>query len=277
MSSPTVRRLQLGRELRRLREQAQVTREEAAEELECNLSKISKIETGRMSLAPAEVKNLLRLYRVPDDQTEQVFAIAREARKRATYQVPAWVREYVGLEAEAVEIKAFQIDLMPGLLQTEAYTRAITWSADPTRNPDEVERLVAIRRERQARLESDDPPQLWVVIDESALRREVGGADVMRAQLAYLLDVMKLPRVSIQALPFGSGAHAAMGTAFTIFRLPEPPGGEVAVIEGLWSADYVDRDEQVRAYTEVFDGLARIALDEPSTARLITDCMGDPR
>jgi transcriptional regulator with XRE-family HTH domain len=277
MSSPTVRRLQLGRELRRYREQAQVSREEAAEELECNLSKISKIETGRMTLAPAEVKNLVKLYRVPDDEAEQIFAIAREARKRATYRVPAWVREYVGLEAEAVEIKAFQIDLMPGLLQTEEYTRAITKAADPTRDPDEVERLVAIRRERQARLESDDPPQFWVVIDESALRRKVGGQEVMHEQLGYLLDVMKLPRVSIQAIPFEAGAHAAMGTAFTIFRLPEPPGGEVTVLEGLWSADYVDRDQQVKAYTEVFDGLSRIALDERGTARLITDYMGDPR
>lgn len=276
MPSPTVRRLQLGRELRRYREQAQVRREDAAEELECNLSKISKIETGRMTLAPAEVKALVKLYRVPDDEAEQVFAIAREARKRATHQVPAWVREYVGLEAEAVEIKAFQIDLMPGLLQTEAYTRAITKAADPTRDPDEVERLVAIRRERQGRLESDDPPRLWVVIDEGALRRKVGGVDVMHEQLGYLLDVIKLPRVSIQAVPFGVGAHAAMGTAFTIFRLPEPPGGEVTVLEGLWSADYVDRDQQVKAYTEVFDGLSRIALDERDTARLITDCMGDP-
>lgn len=126
MSSPTVRRLQLGRELRRLREQAQVSREEAAEELECNLSKISKIETGRMTLAPAEVKNLVKLYRVPDDEAEQIFAIAREARKRETFRVPAWVREYVGLEAEAVEIKTFQMDLVPGLLQTTAYTKAIT-------------------------------------------------------------------------------------------------------------------------------------------------------
>lgn len=277
MSSPTVRRLQLGRELRRLREHAQVTREQAAEELECNLSKISKIETGRMTLAPAEVKNLLRLYGVADAEAEQIFAIAREARKRETYRVPAWVREYVGLEAEAVEIKAFQIDLVPGLLQTEAYTRAITKAADPTRNPEEVERLVAIRRDRQARLEGDEPPQLWVVIDESALRREVGGTEVMRAQLGYLLDVMKLARVSIQAIPFAAGAHAAMGAAFTILRLPKPPGGEVAVIEGLWSADYVDRDQQVRAYTEVFDGLARIALDDQETARLIKDCMGDPR
>lgn len=275
MSSPTVRRLQLGRELRRLRDQAQVSREEAAAELECNLSKISKIETGRMTLAPAEVKALVMLYRVPEDEAEQIFAIAREARKRATYRVPAWVREYVGLEAEAVEIKAFQIDLMPGLLQTEAYTRAITKAADPTRDPDEVERLVAIRRERQARLEGDDPPQLWVVIDENGLRRKVGGPDVMHAQLAYLLEVIKLPRVSIQAIPFESGSHAAMGTPFTIFRLPEPPGGEVTVLEGLWSADYVDRDQQVRAYAEVFDGLSRIALDGRGTARLITDCMGD--
>lgn len=275
MSSPTVRRLQLGRELRRYRELAQVSREDAAEELECNLSKISKIETGRMTLAPAEVKALVRLYRVPEDEAGQIYVIAREARKRAAYRVPAWMREFVGLEAEAVEIKAFLIDLMPGLLQTEAYTRAISRAADPTRNPDEVERLVAIRRERQARLTSDDPPQLWVVIDEAALRRTVGGPDVMREQLTHLLDVMTLARVSIQAIPFDAGAHAGMGTQFTIFRLPEPPGGQVTVLNGLWSADYIDRDQQVADYTDVFDGLARIALDERGTARLISERIGD--
>jgi len=275
--SPTVRRLQLGRELRRLREEQGVPREAAAAELECDVSKISRIENGRMTLAPAEVKALLRLYEVDDAETGRIVGIAREARKRSTYRVPAWVREYVGLEAEAVEIKAFHLDLVPGLLQTEAYTRAITKAGDPTRHPDEVERLVALRRERQARLQGADPPQLWAVLDEAALHRTVGGPAVMREQLQHLLDMTTLPRVSVQVLPFGAGAHAAMGTAFTIVGLPDPPGGEVVVVEGLWSADYVDKQDQIRHYADVFDVLCRAALDEQCTARLINDCMGDRR
>jgi transcriptional regulator with XRE-family HTH domain len=275
--SPTVRRLQLGRDLRRLRELAGVTREASSAELECDVSKISKVENGRMTLALAEVKALLRLYRVEEDEAERILSIAREARKRSTHRVPEWVRAYVGLEAEAAEIKDFQIDLVPGLLQTEAYTRAITRAADPTRDPAEVERLVAIRRERQARLQGDDPPQLWVIIDEAAIRRVVGGPEVMAEQLDRLLELSKLRTVSVQVLPFAVGAHAAMGTAFTIFRLPEPPNGGVVALEGLWSAEYVDREPQVAAYSVVFDQLCASARDARDTLGLIEKARGDLR
>ncbi|GAA1277226.1 helix-turn-helix transcriptional regulator [Pseudonocardia aurantiaca] len=254
-----------------------MSRDDAAAELECGVSKISKIEGGKMTIALAEVKALLALYGVDADESEQILGVAREARKRVTHRVPEWVRAYVGLEAEAAEIKAFQIDLVPGLLQTEAYTRAITKAADPTRDPAEVERLVAIRRERQARLQSDSPPQLWVVLDEAAIRRVVGGPAVMREQLERLLEVARLPTVSLQLMPFAAGSHAAMGTAFTVFRLPDPPGGAVVVLEGLWSAEYVDRSQQVGAYSVVFDRLCASALDEQGSARAIEKAIGELR
>ncbi|QYN36487.1 helix-turn-helix domain-containing protein [Pseudonocardia sp. DSM 110487] len=272
--SPTVRRLQLGRELRRLRESAAVPREAAAEELECDVSKISKIETGKQTLQAAEVRALLRLYGCEGEEAEQVLAVAREARKRESHRVPEWVRAFVGLEAEAVEIKKFEIELVPGLFQTEAYTRAVTHAADPTRNPGEVDRLVAIRQERQARLFGDGPPQLWVVLNEAVIRRLVGGRDVMAEQLGRLRELADLPTVSLQVLPFGAGAHAAMGSSFSILRLPDP-GGQVVYLEDLWSAEYVDRESQVAAYNQVFDRLCTTAFDAAETKTLIERAMGE--
>ncbi|WP_219414048.1 helix-turn-helix domain-containing protein [Pseudonocardia nigra] len=275
--SPTVRRLQLGRELRRLRERAGIPREAAANELECDVSKISKLETGKQTLQAAEVRALLTLYGADEGEAEQILAIAREARKRSSHRVPEWVRAYVGLEAEATEIKYFHVELVPGLLQTEAYTRAVTRAADPTRNPAEVERLVAARGERQARLLGGNPPQLWVVINEAVMRRVVGGQSVMIEQLERLLELAQLPTVSLQVLPFTAGAHAAMGSSFTILRLAEPPDAQVVYLEDLWSADYLDRDPQVTAYTQVFDRLCASACDEAGTVTMIEEAMGELR
>lgn len=267
--SPTVRRLQLGRELRRLREAADVSREAAAAELECDVSKISRLETGKLTIQAAEVRALLRLYGVTDDAGEDVLLLAREARKRTSYRVPDWARTYVGLEAEAAEIKWFETILVPGLMQTESYMRAVTRAADPTRNPAEVDRLVAIRSERQARLTGDDPPQLWVVIDEAVIRREVGGKATMRDQLLRLVELSRISTVSLQVLPFGAGAHAALGSSFVTLRMADPPEAHVVYLEDLWSADYVDRPPQVLSYTIAFDRVAAIALDADESTQMI--------
>ncbi len=273
MSSPTVRRLQLGRELRRLREHAHVSREQAAEELECNLSKISKIETGRMTLAPAEVKALVRLYQVPEDEAEQIYGIAREARKRATYRVPDWARAYYGLEAEALEIRDFHIDLIPGLLQTPEYTRAIARAAAPTGDPAEIDRIVATRKERQERLTGPNPPKLWVVMHEAAVRTKVGGPQVMRAQIAQVMELAALPMVSVQVVPFDAGSHGSMGTSFMILRLPDTES-PIVYLEDLWSADYLSRPAQVQDYTSLFDRLCSTALSAEDTATLLQEVTG---
>jgi hypothetical protein len=274
---PTVRRLQLGRELRRLREAADVPRDAAAARLSRDYTWLSRAEGGKLAPSVAEVELLLNFYGVDSgsEECERILDIAREARKRSAYRVPEWVRAYVGMEAEAVEIKDFQIDLVPGLLQTEEYTRAITKAFDPTRAPEEVERLVAIRRERQARILGDAPPQLWIVMDEAAIRRVVGGPEVMRAQLDRLLELARLPSVSVQIMPYSAGAHPAMGTSFRIVRLPEPPGTEVAVLEDLWSAEYLEREAQVSAYVQVFDKLCHIALDVASSTKTIKQVAGE--
>jgi transcriptional regulator with XRE-family HTH domain len=273
---PTVARLRLGRELRRARESAQLSREDVANFLERDISTVSKMEIGKMTASHAEVMALLGFLGVTDQaDTERILGIAREARKRSRDRVPEWARTFVGLEAEAVEIRSFVIDLVPGLLQTEEYTRAIASAVDPTPDPAEVERLVKIRRERQARLTGDNPLRLRAVLDEAAIRRVVGGADVMRGQLRRLLELGNLSNVSLQVLPFGAGAHPAMGTAFHVVRLPEPDSSTHVYLEDLWSAEYLDREAQVNAYARVFDRLSGAALDPASAASVIEEATGD--
>ncbi|OLT13846.1 hypothetical protein BJF78_21080 [Pseudonocardia sp. CNS-139] len=274
---PTARRLQLGRELRRLREQAGITRNQVAEELDCDLTKVSRIETGKQGLSVAEVRHLLGMFGVAKAEADQIVEVAREAKKRSTHRVPDWLRAYVGYEAEAVEMWDFQIDLVPSLFQTEAYIRAITQAADPERDQAEVERLVAIRRERQARLVGDDRPRLHAVVYEAAIRAMVGGRDVMREQLERLLEIGALPTVTLQLLPFSAGAHAAMGSAFIILRLPGATGAQVVYTEDLWSGAYVEKLPQVSAYSVVFDRLSRTALDEQGTAVMLEEAVGELR
>jgi transcriptional regulator with XRE-family HTH domain len=271
--SPPVRRLQLGREMRRLREAAEISRDQAAAELECDVSKISKVETGKQTIQAAEVRALLDLYGVPADARDDVLRLAREARKRSAYRVPDWARTYVGLEADAAEIRTYEAELVPGLLQTEGYTRAVIRAASPTLNPAEVDRIVAVRAERQSRLHGDRPPQLWAVINEAVIRRPVGGPDVMAEQLQRLRELADLPTVSLQVLPFSVGEHPVMGSSFVLLRLADPPDAQVVYLEDLSSADYLDQPGHIAGYTMRFDQLAASALDTTASADMIDKAM----
>jgi transcriptional regulator with XRE-family HTH domain len=266
---PTARRMAFGRELRRVRESARVSREQVAELLDSDVSKVSRIETGRQGVSVPEVRLLLGLFKV-DDPAEfgRLLDLAREARKRQEpVPVPPYLRAYVSLEAEATEIKIFHIDLVPGLLQTEAYIRAIAHAHDPTQSPTEVDQLVTIRRDRQARLLGDNPPRLRVVLHEAAVRTVAG--DVMREQLSRVLELAALDQVSVHLIPFAKGPHASMGVPFTVLLLPEPDGSQVVYLEDRWSADYLDKPKQVSAYSEVFDRLVEQALDVQGTRAVI--------
>lgn len=268
-SSPTVSRLQLGRELRRLREAAQVSRDEAASELECGVSKISKVETGKATVRAGEVKVLLDRYGVTE--REAVLRLARDARKRSAYRVPDWAKTFVGLEAEAAEIRTYQAELVPGLLQTRDYARLVTRAADPYRDPREIERLVDARVDRQQRLLSDDaPPLLWAIVSEAVIRRIVGDSEVMQGQLLALLSLAERSNVTIQVLPFDAGAHAAMGSSFVHLRLADPPDAEVVYLEDITSADYLDRPAHVTTYYQVFGMLAQVAVS-PEKSLLMLD------
>ncbi|MGH3588212.1 MAG: helix-turn-helix domain-containing protein, partial [Pseudonocardia sp.] len=268
--TPDARRHQLGRELTSLRERAGGTRQQAADALVCTPGKISKVEHGKLGLSGLEVQTLLRLYGVPEDGDDwtRILTIAAEARRRSTHRVPEWVREYIGLEANASRIQTFEVELVPGLLQTEEYTRAIAQATTAAR---EADRLVSIRRSRQARLFGDDPPHLSVVMHEAALRVLVGGPDVMRAQLGRLLEVAELPHVSLRVLPFAAGAHPSMTGGFSIVELPDRD--RVVYLETLWRADYVRRVAHVSAYQQVFDTLSTTAIDATDSTKVIKNAM----
>ncbi|MPZ65141.1 MAG: helix-turn-helix domain-containing protein [Pseudonocardiaceae bacterium] len=272
-SSPPVSRLQLGRELRRLRDAAGCSRDDAAAELECGTSKISKVETGKAALRAGEVKVLLDRYGVTE--RDDVLRLARDARKRSAYRVPDWAKTFVGMEADAAEIRTYEAELVPGLLQTAEYARVVTRAADPNRDPREVERLVSARAERQQRLSDDDPPLLWAIVSEAVIRRVVDGRDVMQRQLKHLVTVASRPNVTIQVLPFAAGAHAAMGSSFVYLRLADPPDAETVYLEDLTSSDYVNSPTHVAGYYEVFGMLAQTALDPDKSAALIEQVSED--
>jgi transcriptional regulator with XRE-family HTH domain len=265
-TSPTVYRLQLGRELRRLREAAGRTREDAAAELECGVSKISKTETGKATLRPAEVRALLDLYSVTD--RDAVLQLAQYARRRSTVRVPDWAKTFVGLEADAAEIRTYQTELVPGLLQTEDYARVVTQAADPTRDPREVERLVAARIERQERL-STGTPLIWAILNEAVIRRQVGDTETIGRQLLHLVEMNNDPNITIQVLPFTAGAHPAMGSSFVHLRLGDPPDGEIIYLEDMASADYLGRPAQIASYLTAFGMLAQMALTPTQSSLLI--------
>ncbi|MGH3887962.1 MAG: helix-turn-helix domain-containing protein [Pseudonocardiaceae bacterium] len=264
---PTVYRLQLGRELRRLREAAGRSREDAAAELECGVSKVSKIETGKATLRPAEVRALLDLYNVTD--RDAVLRLAQYARRRSTVRVPDWAKTFVGLEADAAEIRTYQTELVPGLLQTEDYARVVTQAADPTRDPREVERLVASRIERQQRLRSPGAPLIWAILNEAVIRRRVGDTETIGRQLLHLVEMNNDPNITIQVLPFSAGAHPAMGSSFVHLRLGDPPDGEIIYLEDMASSDYLGRPAQIASYLTAFGMLAQKALNPTQSSLLI--------
>jgi transcriptional regulator with XRE-family HTH domain len=272
--SPTVRRRRLALELRRFREAARMTCEDVAEHLECSTSKISRIETGRVRVSPRDVRDMLDLYRVPELQRDSLVQLARESRQKGWWHAYSDTIEprfatYIGLESAASEIRIYEVTLIPGLLQTEDYARAVIAAGAVDGSPEAVERNVAFRMARQPALTSDDPPQLWAVLDEAVLHRQVGGPGLMRLQLDHLLDLGGLPNVAIQVLPFGAGAHPAMGRPFVILAFPERADPDVVYLEDLTSALYVENVDEVDRYNVFFNHLRATALSFEDSAALI--------
>ena len=278
--SPTVRRRRLALELRRFREAARLTCEEVAEHLECSISKISRIETGRVSVSPRDVRDMLGLYGVSGPQQASLVQLARESRQKGWWDAYSDAIEprfatYIGLESAASEIRIYEVTLIPGLLQTEEYARAVIAAGTVDGRLESVERTVAFRMARQPALTSDEPAQLWVVLDEAALRRRVGGAGLMRLQLDHLLELGRLPNVALQVLPFGAGAHPAMGRPFVILAFPERADPDVVYLEDLTSALYVENVAEVDRYNVFFNHLRATALSFEESAALIMSVIKD--
>ncbi len=272
--SPTVRRRRLALELRRLREAARLTCEEVAEHLECSTSKISRIETGRVSVSPRDVRDMLDLYGVSSQQGASLVQLARDSRQKGWWHaysdtIQPRFATYIGLESAASEIRIYEVTLIPALLQTEDYARTVIAAGIVGGDHDGVERNVELLMARQPPLTSDDPPRLWAVLDEAALRRTVGGAGLMRLQLDHLLDLSRLPNVAIQVIPFGAGAHPAMGRPFVILAFPERADPDVVYLEDLTSALYVEDVNEVDRYNMFFNHLRATALSFEDSSALI--------
>jgi transcriptional regulator with XRE-family HTH domain len=255
-----VRRMLVGAQLRRLRLEAGLTREEAAEAIRASAWKLHRLENGQVGFKDRDIADLLALYGVTDaDQVATLVDLAREANapswwSRYSDLLPPWVRAYIDLESAASLIRTYQDQLVPGLLQTEDYLRAVIAGAH-LGDAEDMERRVALRMGRQALLERTDGFLLWAVVEEAALRRPVGGPKVLRAQLERLIEATALPTVTLQILPLRVSAHAAMVGAFSILRFPEPDLPDVVYVEHLTGALYLDKRSDLDAYTAVMSRL----------------------
>ena len=280
--SPTVRLRKVVRRLLVWREAADMRQDDVATALQWSKAKISRFENADQVPGPADVLALAAIYGVNDAERDQYVALSLQARQRGWWQsygdsLANNFGEYVGLEAEARHVREFAIDLIPGLLQTEAYASALVEAWVP-RVGDSVARDRAnLRRERQKNLIGDDPVSVTAVVGEAALRQLVGGTEVMRQQLDHLAEVSKLPNVDIQVLPFAAGGVPAMGSPFIILSFAEPDDPDVAFSEHLTGCVYVEDVDELASYNLNFGALQDTALAPESSGEFITSLAGDLR
>jgi transcriptional regulator with XRE-family HTH domain len=274
VSGPTVLRMLLGSQLRELREAAGISPDQAGYEIRGSRSKISRLEHGRVGFKERDVSDLLTLYGLREgDRREHMLLLARQANNQgwwAKYDdvLPDWFETYVGLEQATSLIRTYELQFVPGLFQTEDYARAVTILGHRSASADEVERRVSLRLKRQQLLAAPNP-RVWAVIDEGALRRPLGGREVMRAQLRHLLAVADLPQVTLQLMPFERGGHSAAGGSFAILRFAEPDLPDIVYIEQLTGALYLDRREEIDHYREVMNSLSAEAETPADSVRLL--------
>lgn len=274
--SPTVLRIALGGQLRVLRESLGISPDTAGEAIRASPAKISRLECGRVGFKQRDIRDLLTLYQVTDtDQREQFLELAQQASRPGWWHqygdlLPPWFETYVGLEQAAESIRCYEPQFVPGLLQTPEYARAVVMLAHHDEGANEIQQRVSLRMRRQQILRRPRPPLVWAVLDEAALRRPIGGADVLRGQIERLLAVAALPQVTLQVLPYSAGGPAAAGGPFTILRFPEPELPDVVYLEQLTSALYLDKRRDLDQYLTVMNRLALQAATPEETRRLLT-------
>jgi transcriptional regulator with XRE-family HTH domain len=262
--SPTVRRRRLGTELRRLREYAGITCEQAAEQLGCSTSKISRMENARVPARLIDVQALCQLYRADAALTEQLVQLTRDAKTPDWWQsfddaVPDWFETFLGMEAAANAIRTYEIQLIPGLLQTEGYIRALLEQA-VAQSAQNTERIISLRQSRQQLLHAEHSCTYWAIVSEAALCRLVGGPEVMRDQLLHVAELAELDNVTVQVIPNESGAHPAMATPFVIIGFPERADPDVVFLDHLTGALYLEKPHEVAVYDRAFNHLIAAAL-----------------
>ena len=277
--SPTVLRMILARQLQALREKVGLSYEEAAEAIYSSEWTIRRMERAEGGLKPLTVKSLLMAYGVTDVREIDAFvSLAKDASKPGWWHsyhdvLPSWFKVAVGLEESAALIRAYEPQVVPGLLQAEGYIRAITAASFPAASEDFAERSVALRLARQQLLTRPDPPQYWVVLDETVLRRPIGGPDVMREQIRHLIECAKRPKVTIQVIPFAAGWHPALYGMFNIFRFLGDQLPEIVYSEALTGAMYLNKPEETVRYTQALDTMCAQAASPEQTIAILADIM----
>jgi len=270
-TGPTARRMILGTQLRRLREKSGITRAKAAWEIRASESKISRMELGRVGFKERDVTDLLTMYGV-HDPTERDWAVrmVKESNQPGWWHpyndlVPSWFDNYIGLEEAAARIRTYELMFVPGLLQTERYARAVISHGDPDSRDEDVERKVGLRMRRQKLINGPKPPRLWAVIDEAVLARPFGGAGVLREQIDKLLELIDMPHVAVQVIPYDMSGFAAE-SAFSLLQFAEPDLPNIAYVEHLNGASYLEKPEDLEVYGRAFDRLT-VDAETPDRTR----------
>ena len=279
-TGPAVRRRQLMTELKRLRETTGMTQEDVAGQLDWHPTKIMRIETGRTAPHPNDVRVMLGLYGGTDnDILTGLLKLAKDARQRGWWYsykdvLLSRFELFLGLESEADTIRDFELTMIPGLLQTRDYARELMrglMSFDAA----EIDRWVELRMARQQILARPDPPHLWAILDEAAIHRVVGGKAVMQAQLLHLADSAIGGKITVQVLPFGAGPHPGQAGPFIILGFAELTEPEVVYMETVGGNLYVDKPEEVKLFTTVFDQLRAVALSPAQSAAMLQALAGE--
>ncbi|HEY0450594.1 helix-turn-helix transcriptional regulator [Actinophytocola sp.] len=269
--APTARRIVLGAQLRRLREAAEISRADAGYAIRGSDSKISRMELGRVGFKERDVGDLLTMYGVTDENERAFYLdMVRKSNERGWWHrytdlMPDWFSNFVGLEESASLIQNYELLFVPGLLQTEEYVRAVASHGQTTRIDDETERRVRLRMQRQRVLFRQGAPRLWAVLDESVLRRPLGGVATLRRQIEHLLEVTKQPNITLQVVPYSMSGYSAEGS-FSMLRFAEPSLPDVVYIEHLNGALYLDRQNEIEVYGRVIDRLA-VDAETPDRSR----------
>ncbi|AZP18116.1 XRE family transcriptional regulator [Streptomyces aquilus] len=270
--SPTARRRRLSIELKKLREKSALTCAQVGEALDWSGSKVNRMETGSGRVQPSDIDALCRFYDTTDELREFLKSLAREAKTRGWWQVhgsgvPEWFNIYIGLEQEASTLRQYQCELIPGLMQTEAYTAELH-TTGAHMSAEDIDKAVRVRMERQTMLTGADAPDAWFIVNEGALRNVIGDRALMREQLERVLDTARLPSVTLQILPFDAGTCPATGT-FTMLGFPDQEDPDLVYRDGITDAVYLEGEHHVREYTRAFDGLRAAALSPQRSNQLI--------
>jgi transcriptional regulator with XRE-family HTH domain len=278
--APTVRLRRLAAELRTLRDSARLTREDVADRTGINTVTLYRIENARVRPQARTLMTLLDLYEVSEDRKAELGAVLRDARQRGWLQahesvLPQQYTAYIGFEAEASVLWNCETLFVPGLLQTGDYARAVTRAGNPASSADEIDQFVEVRMHRQRGLEDDNPPGLWAIVDEAAIRREVGGRELMRAQLDRLIESAALPHVTLQVIPFSAGAHAGMQGSFVLMQFDDEAVSDVIYLENLASSMFIESEAELRRYRLAFEHLRAVAMSPDDSRVRIAEVRDD--